>query len=91
MSKIVVVRGDDIPAFGAWGSGSLKDEQGLIILNVEACLENMADENGKPVEMNRARVVVETLMHEFGHAVEEALGIEHSDTLIEDASNKFFR
>ena len=91
MSKIVVVRDDGIPAYGAWGSGSLRDEQGLILLNVQACLEDMVDEDGKPVQMNRARVVVETLMHEFGHAVEEALGLEHDDTLIEDATNKFFR
>ena len=91
MSKIRVVRDDGIPAFGAWVSGSLAEERGLVLLNVEACLGELSDEDGKKVELNRARVVVETLMHEFGHAVEEALGLEHDDALVEEATNGFFK
>jgi len=91
MSKIKVVREDRIPAFAAWCDGSFKDGDGTILLSVDACLEELVDEDGKPVQMNRARIVVESMMHEFGHAVEEALGIEHDEELIEDATSKFFR
>lgn len=91
MNKIKVYREDGIPAFGAWCSGSLKADDGTILLNVEACLVELADEDGKPIECNRARVVIESLMHEFGHALEEALGIEHDEVLIEQSTFKFFK
>jgi hypothetical protein len=91
MNKIKVVRNDVIPAFAAWCEGSLVAEDGTVLLNVDACLEELMDEDGKPVQMNRARIVVESLMHEFGHAVEEALGLEHDEELIEDATAKFFK
>jgi len=91
VSRIKVVRDDGIPAFAAWCDGSLKAQDGTVLLNVDACLEELVDEDGKPVQMNRARIVVESLMHEFGHAVEEALGIEHDEELIEDATGKFFK
>jgi len=88
---IKVVRGDGIPAFGAWCDGSLKSKQGKILLNVEACLGELVDDNGKPVKMNRAGVVITTLMHEFGHALEDVLGLEHDEARIENATSRFYK
>lgn len=90
-TKIRVVREDRIPAFAAWCSGSLKAKDGTVLLNVEACLGELVDEDGKKARSNRARIVVESLMHEFGHAVEEALGLRHSEMMVEKASSRFFR
>jgi len=89
--KVKVARCDKIPAFGAWADGSLKNGDGVILLNVEAVFGDLVDDKGKIVKCNRARVLVETLMHEFGHAVENALGIKYDDTMIENASSKYFK
>jgi len=89
--KIKVVADNGIPAFAAWCSGSLKAKDGTILLNVEACMDKLVDGRGKRTKLNRARVTVESLMHEFGHACEEALGLKHDETLIENASSKFFK
>jgi len=77
--------------FGAWCDGSLKAKDGTILLDIEACLDDLVDEDGKTVPMNRARVVVGTLMHEFGHALEDAFGLKYNEAYIEDATSKFFK
>lgn len=77
--------------FGAWCDGSLKAEDGTILLDIEACLDDLVQEDGTPVPMNRARVIAETLMHEFGHALEDALGLKYDEDYIEDTTSKFFK
>lgn len=90
--KIKVVREDGIPAFAAWVDGSLKDGQGEILLNVEACLGELVDEDGNPTcKMNRAQVVIGSLMHEFGHALEDVLCVSHDEVMVENEVCKFFK
>ena len=89
--RINVVRCRGIPAFGAWCDGSLKAKDGTILLNVDVCLDDLVDCKGKKVNMNRAMVVMSTLMHEFGHALEEALGVKHSQTRVENITSEFYK
>jgi hypothetical protein len=89
---VVKVVKQDLEGFGAWCAESLKENDGTILLNLEACLGELVNEDGTQAPgCNRARLVVETLMHEFGHSVEEALGLNHDEDFIEESASKFFK
>ena len=90
--KIKIVKNSEIPAFGAWCSESLKKDDGTILFNVEALMAEMVDAEGNPVEMtedDRKRAFIEILMHEFGHALEEAFGFDHNELFVETAVSSF--
>jgi len=89
--RVKIVKTDGLPAFAAWCDESLKADDGTILLDVEACLGELVDDDGKTVPMNRARVMVGTLMHEFGHALEEALGLKYDEDFVEDVTSKYFK
>lgn len=88
--KIQIARDDSIPAFGAFHCPppGQQVEPGLILLNVEACLGGCVDEGGAEEPMDSAdkkRLLIETLMHEFGHALEHHFGLGDDETAIEAA------
>lgn len=88
--RIQVLRNDHLPAFGAFHCPPPGEhpDVGLILLNVEACLGGFADEDGNEVPMDSAdkkRLMIETLMHEFGHALEHHFGLGDDETAIEAA------
>jgi len=88
--RVSVVRDDTIPAFGAWHYDPAHKFKGAVLLNLEACFGPLEDGDGKPVtDMNtledRKRVVFETILHEFGHALETFIGMDHNEELIERA------
>ena len=90
--RIKVTREDSIPAFAAWVDGSLDSGEGEILLNVGACLGELEDEDGNSAgKMNRAQVVIGSLMHEFGHALEDALKVDHDEAMVENEVCKFFK
>lgn len=84
---IRVWRDDSIPAFGAWAAGSLSDHrEGVILLNVGACLLGGLDEEGNRVEMTTEDskwLLITTLMHEFGHACQEFFDLEFTEERID--------
>lgn len=91
--RVKVIKHSQMAAFGAWCCESLKSEDGTILLNVEALMDEMVDEHGKPVEWNdddRKRAFMTTLMHEFGHALEEAFGLEHDELIVEAESTNIY-
>lgn len=83
-----IIRNDDIPAFGGWKAGSLQAGEPVILLNVLATFHpSPVDTHGEPVEMDaeeRRYLMIETLMHEFGHALQEYFGLEFSEDRIEE-------
>lgn len=90
--KVKIIKCSHMPAFGAWCAESLKKKDGTVLLNVEACLGNMVDENGKKVVLSKRdtqRLIITTLMHEFGHALEEYFKIKHSELRVRRATHKF--
>ena len=91
MTNIKILRDDSIPAFGAWCAGSCANEP-TVLLNVEACFSDMQDEVGNPIIYSPAekkRIVIETLMHEFGHALEEFFNLEFNEEEIERVCSTF--
>jgi len=92
MKRIKIIRDDSIPAFGAWCSGSLPNEP-TILLNVEACFSDMQDEQGNLIAYtseDKKRIAIETLMHEFGHALEEFFKLEFNEDEIERICQSYF-
>jgi hypothetical protein len=78
--KISVQRDDTIEAFGAYYESSIKDKEGgLVLLNVEACLAAGKVEEDLSVK----EMILETLMHEVGHALEEWYDLNFDEDRIE--------
>lgn len=86
---VTLERNDSIPAFGAFLACEPDDGSKVIFLNVEACLSpELLDENGNTVLSSieeRKRILVDTLMHEFGHALEAHFKLPHNEEAIEKA------
>lgn len=81
-----VWRDDSIPAFGAWCAGSLKDGNPAVLLNVEACLSPCVTEDGEEVKSSveeKKWLMITTLLHEFGHALQEFFGMEFEEDRLE--------
>lgn len=75
--KIVVLKDDEIDAFGVYASTSVKEGKAIVLLNVEANLA-CAIEN----DISFKEMMVETLMHEVGHALEEWFDLEFDEDRI---------
>lgn len=76
-----IVIDDSLPAFGAhWIPEDPDiDDCDIIALNLGSCLICATTEP----DVNFKELVVETLMHEFGHCVERWVGLEASEERIE--------
>ena len=93
--KLKVARADGLPGFAAYLQGTvleqgsttigLEPNQALVLLDIEAVFDDNAviQEDGSPIPPRtaeeRKRELVEHLMHEFGHALEEFLGLEFDE------------
>ena len=77
--KIEVVRYDDIDGFGAYCSG-----ENIILLNIDSIV--IADFED---ELPMKEALLFTLMHEFGHCLEEKLGLEFSEERVNKIVNEY--
>lgn len=93
-----IVRADGLPSFGAYLSDSINDpEKGLILLDVEAHFGDVFEcEDGSNVDMtnnDRMQLMIQTLMHEFGHALEDFYKKEFDedwiDSIVESWKSKY--
>lgn len=92
--KIRVYRDDSIPAFGAWCAGSLKEGEPTLLLNVAACLIPCVLEDGTDVNHTveeKKWLMISTLMHEFGHALQEFFDLEFTEEGIEKIADDYER
>lgn len=80
--KIEVLKDDTIPAFGGYTTGSLKDGKAIMVLNVDAVINASKAEN-----IEQKEIIVQSLMHEFGHALQEYLDMEYSEELMEKSTD----
>lgn len=83
-------RADEIPAFGGFlRCEAQHDNSPVIVLNVQWCMApELADEDGAPVPMtreDRKRLIITTLMHEFGHALESHFRLPVNEEAIDAA------
>ena len=82
--KIVVLKNDEIDAFGAYASKSVKEGKAIVLLNVEANLSTSIEHKIPLKEM-----FVETLMHEVGHALEEWFDLEFDEDRIDRITESY--
>lgn len=81
--KLEIWKDDDLEgqegqgAFAAWCAGS-SGEKPLIVLNLGATLSACIENNLEPKE-----IIIEHLMHEFGHFLEEMFDKEFDEEFIE--------
>lgn len=77
--RVKVWRDDNIKGFGSYLSPSIKEgRHGKVLLNIEATFHAAADLNHNPKDL-----LVEIVMHEVGHAMEEYLNKRFSEKRIE--------
>lgn len=95
--KVKIARADGLPGFAAYLSGTvshagactvdLTPNQALILLDVEASFDDncIVSDSGPvtrtPEECRRG--LIESLMHEFGHSLEEFFDLEFDDDWVE--------
>ena len=92
--SIALQREDSIPAFAAFLRCEAQHGQShVILLNVQACMApELEDEQGRSVEMSREdriRLIITSLMHEFGHALESHFKLPVYEYHIEKACEKW--
>lgn len=75
--KLEIWKDDECEGFAAFCAGSSKDKP-MIVLNVGSTLLAAIENNIDPKEL-----FIENLMHEFGHFLEELMGKEFDEELIE--------
>jgi len=77
---IGVYRDDSLPAFAAWRAGSMKDDP-VILFNVHAHIRSLDEDF--------LEGAVQTLMHEFGHALEEYFDLEFSEERVQQIAAEY--
>ena len=82
--NIVVLKDDEIDAFGAYASTSVKEGEAIVLLNVEANLGTSLEH-----EIPLKEMMVETLMHEVGHALEEWFDLEFDEERIDRITQSY--
>jgi hypothetical protein len=84
-------RNDDIPAFAGFLRCGTPDSESdpVIVMNVSACMSPAHEaEDGSPVPMSREDrlwLIITSLMHEFGHALEAHFRLPVNEEAIEKA------
>jgi hypothetical protein len=88
-------RDDEIPAFGAYLRCERQHRGSHVILvNVAACMSPEHKSGRDVVKMtkrDRKRLIIATLMHEFGHALEAHFNLPVNERAIEKATNDWTR
>ena len=82
--KIVIKRDDEINGFACYHARDKNDTK-TVLMNVEATFIAGITEN-----MDIKRIMVENLMHEFGHALEEFYKLEFNEDFIEKAVQSYY-
>jgi Zn-dependent peptidase ImmA (M78 family) len=84
--KIQVVKNDEIDAFGAYVSPSIKkNDFGVVLFNLEANLIASIEEK----DISFKEMFIETIMHEIGHALEEFYDLEFDEDRIERIAESY--
>jgi hypothetical protein len=82
--KVVVLKDDEIEAFGAYASTTVKKGEAIVLLNIEANL-GVAIEH----EISFKELLIETLMHEVGHALEEWYDLDFDEDRIDRITESY--
>ena len=84
--KIKVFKDDEIEAFGAYASSSIKNNAfGVVLFNLEANLATSIEEK----DISFKEMFVETIMHEVGHALEEFYDLEFDEDRIDRITDSY--
>ena len=92
--KIEVKKYDGLGALGAFAKGSIKNGDAIILIDTQTIFKDgeLIYEDGTSVVLDnneKKKVVIETLMHEFGHALEEFFETEFDEDFIEQITMSY--
>lgn len=92
--KIEIKKFDGLGAFGGFAQGSVKDGQTIILIDANMIFKDgeLQYEDGETVVLNaeeKKRALIETLIHEFGHALEEFFDTEFDEDFIEQVTMSY--
>ena len=82
--KLEIWRDDECEGFGGFCIGSSKDKKAMIVLNVGAIL--MASQEN---DLDTKEVIITTLVHEFGHYLEEIFNKNFDEDFIEEITESY--
>lgn len=83
--KVRIERQDNLEGFAAYLTPSLtQDGTAIVLMNVEATFHAAAANNESPVDF-----MIENVMHEVGHALQEFFGKEFSEEQVEGIVEKY--
>ena len=94
--KIEIKKYDGLGALGGFAQGSVNNGKGIILIDTKSIFKDgeLIYEDGETVVMDnneKKRVLIETIMHEFGHALEEFFEAEFEEDFIEQATMSYNR
>lgn len=76
--KVNVIRHDGIDGFACYASKSILKNGGIVLINIEGLIDACTENN-----LDIKEALVETLMHEVGHALEDWFDLEFNEERIE--------
>lgn len=82
--EIKIYKENDMPGFGAWLAGSGEDGNPTILLNVHATFQAFDGEEEATKE-----ALLQVLMHEFGHAMEEYLNLNFDEERVQSIAESY--
>ena len=89
--RVKITPENDIPAFAGYLSGSTRDPQISIVVNIEAMVNAVADkENEITFEEIFTTSVVHELLHAFQEVYEREFDEEEVEKVLEEATKLFY-
>jgi hypothetical protein len=82
--KIQVRKSDGMQGFAAYKIGTAKQKKAVMLMNIYASWA-CALEHDIPI----TEFLAENLMHEFGHALQDYLGMEFTESFVEKVTNSY--
>jgi hypothetical protein len=86
--KFSIKPNNEIPAFAGYLSGSVKEPEAKIIVNIEAMVNAAADAENK---ISFKEIFSVSVVHEMLHAVQELYGREFDEQEVEDVLDQASR
>lgn len=80
-TNFTIIKSDGSPFYGAYKTGSLNNNEPVVILNIEAIVEAIKEDTDKAQSFKD--ILLSTITHEFCHSMQEWLDKEYDELEVE--------